>query len=256
MEDALIDLPSRDKTGTIVGDWHITGCWTKLCLKYGVIGPWSQPNWSVAFDRYSLSRGPRNGPLSLADFAITLLMNSRISSKDILALTNYFAQDHIRQQTDSLTATLARCGELADLCPADITQLGEFLDALIYQVSGIGKAKAYKGLAAWAPSHVFMLDVAVCKALTGREEKPSHFPSVKLIERFKSILMEHHGTLKNLGERLAVAAILPAPLPSVRVLDSLIWFDWWACQNYVQDFGSWVQPDWDGGQHKLLRITT
>jgi hypothetical protein len=253
MDDAAINLPRRDNRDTVVGAWKITGCWTKLCLKYGVIGPWSHPNWSIAFDRYALSRGPKSGPPSLADFAVTLLMNSGIRTSEILALTNYLGRDDVLRQIDSLMATLIRRDGLKELSDDDVTQLGEFLDALMNQVRGVGNAKAYKGFSAWAPAHIFMLDRAVRKALTGSESGPPFFSSAELINRFRLILRAHYGTLSELGGRLSIAADLPAPISAVRVLDSLIWFDWWACQNNAEDFGDWVRPDWDGEQHKLLQ---
>src|SRR5687768_3470242 len=60
-------------------DWPITAPWLKLSLKYGIVGPWKAPNWSVAFDGHSAARGPARSSVSIADFAVTSLMNSNVA---------------------------------------------------------------------------------------------------------------------------------------------------------------------------------
>jgi len=65
------------------GHWIITAPRLKLAIKYGVLGGERTANPSVAFDAYALGRGPKAGIPTIADFAMTVVMNSNVTGADI-----------------------------------------------------------------------------------------------------------------------------------------------------------------------------
>jgi hypothetical protein len=143
--------------------WHITNPRLKLALKYGLgsDGPWRPPqsNWSVAFDAYALKRGPRTGLPTLADFAITRLMNSRVTNRDIGTLGSWLAVKGNFEKLGSLQIGLAKVEGLHRADNKTVRQIGAL----------VGRAKIFKWLSAWAPDHIPMLDPLHFISLGGNE---------------------------------------------------------------------------------------
>jgi Family of unknown function (DUF6308) len=232
--------------------WRITGLWVKLSLKYGVIEkPWGEaPNASTAFDRYALTRGPGNGPPTVADLAVTTLMNSNVTRADLALVSDWLLTPNHRATVAETTRLLQRCNSLADMPKSTLEAVGSLMSQ-IEELHGIKTAKVAKWFAAWAPAHVPMIDQYVGDALVYPPEKLANASWATLLARFKTILENNLPVLESLGKRLAKEVALPDAVPAARVLDNLIWFDW-ACENYAQDFADWVRPrDDSAGEHVL-----
>jgi hypothetical protein len=233
----VINIPGE---GGYDGPWAITHPLLKLALKYGVFGPWAGPtNWSVEFDRYALSRSPAAGPPRLTDLVATVLMNSGVRKEGLRGLSTWLGTETVQSAATHLALTLAQSTGLAD---ASLDELGAFGESAM-TVHGIGPATAFKWLAAWAPAHVPMLDSLVLKALVGGEPRAARTPR-KALPRFQELLRQHLADLTDLGRQLAalLSPALQPPLPPVRVLDSLIWFDWWMSSRYYQgEFKVWLR---------------
>jgi hypothetical protein len=163
-------------------------------------------------------------------------MNSRVTTKDLLNVTAWLRTRENRELLDRVRVSLSSAGGLADLTAPGLASVGKLLESLM-SINNIKAAKASKWLAAWAPAHVPMIDRWVNEALTGGRRASANL----LIElsRFRAILLEHREVLEELGRWLA-ARVGVRTIPAVRVLDSLIWFDWWACEAYAADFEAWI----------------
>ena len=63
--------------------------------------------------------------------------------------------------------------------------------------------------------------------------------------RFRELLRAHQPLLTHIGEWLGgrLSGHLTRAVPPVRVLDSLLWCDWWACWQPEGDFRLWIIPD-------------
>jgi hypothetical protein len=240
-------IPRGEQTKT----WRISGLWLKLSLKYGVIGRWrGVPNASTAFDRYALTRGPRNGPPTVADFAVTTLMNSNATGADLALVSDWLLDSNHRATVGEATRLLQQCNSLADMPKATLETVGSLMDQ-IEGLHGIKTAKVAKWFAAWAPAHVPMIDQYVGDALIYPPEKLGNASWATLLARFQAILKNNLPVLESLGRRLAKEVALADAVPATRVLDNLIWFDW-ACEYYAKDFADWVRPNDDlAGEHNL-----
>ena len=236
MDDIKIIVPPAGKTPR----WCISAPWLKLCLKYGLEGPWgpANVNRSFAFDRYALSRGPRNGPPTVADLAVTLLMNSGVTGDDIALASEWLERKEIAQRIDAVSDFLNSCQGLQNASPQALAELGELLKEAD-SIQGIGTAKAAKWFSAWAPAHVPMIDQYVMDALIGRYER--NCPWVECLDKFRNILLDHFDSLNLLGRELSSVGHLSAEITPVRILDSLLWFDWWAVST--GDFAHWITTD-------------
>jgi hypothetical protein len=237
-----IRIPDYRYSGT---SWRITHPKLKLALKYGVVGPWKAPNWSVAFDAHALSRGPNKGTPTLADFCVTSLMGSRPRTADLTRLTTWLVVKKNAREVSRLTDVLQACRSLCDAPPEAVRQIAILADRMIQDkkaLRGIGLAKVYKWLAAWAPAHVPMFDSLVHHALTGYWPTYWRARSDVLLERFRSLLLEHIDVLNDLGRWLfsALDGSIPAAITPIRVLDSLIWFDWGPYPG--RDFKAFFRP--------------
>jgi hypothetical protein len=250
---AEIRIPARRKPEA---PWRITEPYLKLALKYGLVGPWGPPNLSVAFDAHALSRGPGKGPPTLADFWVTALMGSRPRGTQVTQLQTWLRVPRNAAKINDLAQALAVCQGLEAASPVTIKLLASVADQMIQDqkiLKGIRLAKIYKWLAAWAPAHVPMFDAQVHDALT--EYSPTYLlhSSTDLLERFREILLDHLDLLQKLAKRLSsdLDNLVPAPIPPVRVLDGLIWFDWGSYHQTA--FSEWFLPFTGGDCYKLTK---
>lgn len=229
------------------GPWTIKHSWLKLELMYGLLGPWT-PNWSLAFDTYAATRGPLAGAPNLADFCLTTLMNSRLRTTDVQRLTAWLAVPENRARLEDARACLAKTKGLADATDRDLTPLASLIDSMVEDrgaLRGIHMAKIYKWLAAWAPAHVPMIDRYVHDALTNRARRGS-VPALELLRRFRRLVRDNARSIAALQQaflRDAHPEKDPRPaLTAVRVVDKLLWFDWWGIYRYAGELGRWVTP--------------
>ncbi len=128
-------------------------------------------------------------------------------------------------------------------------RLATFTDAAIQdkeRLKGIRVARIFKWLSAWAPAHVPMIDSELHCALTGYYPTSWLHESAVLLQRFQAIVAAHVGPLREVGQRVAAVwpQHFPAPIPPVRVLDNVVWFDWLAV--YGEDFREYVVPNDEG----------
>jgi hypothetical protein len=242
--------------------WRMTEPFLKLALKYGMIGPWQHRPWayfnrSVAFDAYSVTRGPDKGLPDLGDFCSTLMMGSGVDGDDLPRFLKWLSLPQTQADLERIRSALARCQGLHDLPADDLKMLGAFTDGAIQdkeRLKGISVARIFKWLSAWAPAHVPMIDSEVHNALTGYYPGSWLHESVLLLERFQSIVAGQSELLRQVGQRIAAdyAEHFPAPISPVRVLDNLIWFDWLAV--YWQDFREHVIPNDEGDCHRVTEL--
>jgi hypothetical protein len=242
--------------------WQITAPFLKVALKYGMIGrwrhdPWSYFNRSVAFDAYSVTRGPARGLPDLGDFCSTLMMGSGVDGNDLPRFLHWLALPETARDLEAIRQSFLRCEGLHDLPADDLRQLGAFTDAPIQdkvRMKGISLARVFKWLSAWAPAHVPMIDSEVHCALTGYHPSYRRHESAVLLRRFQTVVAAHVEPLREVGRRIATAwpDHFPEPIPPVRVLDNLVWFDWLAV--YGQDFREYVVPNDEGGRHEVTDL--
>lgn len=242
--------------------WQITAPFLKVALKYGMVGrwrhdPWAYFNRSVAFDAYSITRGPSRGLPDLGDFASTLMMGSGIDGDDLPRFLRWLALPETTRELEAIRQSFLRCEGLQDLSADDLRQFATFTDAAIQdkeRLKGISVARIFKWLAAWAPAHVPMIDSEVHCALTGYYPGDWLHESAVLLRRFQAIVATHVGSLGEVGRRVAAAwpDHFPGPIPPVRVLDNLMWFDWLAV--YWEDFHEYVVPNDAGDRHEVTEL--
>ena len=134
--------------------WRITSPFLKLALKYGVIGPWRSPNWSIAFDAYALRRGPQQGLPTRADFTVTLLMNSRADSRDLNPLTAWMRDSTSVRELSSIRNGLMRTAGLHERSHPDIEHLGGLVNRMITANPSEHDQASCRSRAAPAPSRV------------------------------------------------------------------------------------------------------
>lgn len=151
--------------------WVITYPRLKLGLKYGLIGPWKGNNWSQAFDAYTAKRWPDARLPTVTDMVASVLMNSRASTTDLKTLTGMLNERPFARMLEGLRSRLAQYASL-EAAPRELAHLigdtaQRIWDRNEKKAGGIGKAKAFKWLAAWAPAHVPMVDALVFQALAG-----------------------------------------------------------------------------------------
>ncbi len=243
--------------------WRITEPFLKLALKYGMIGPWWHNPWtyvnpSVAFDAYSATRGPAKGLPDLADFTSTLMMNSRVNGEDVARFLRWLGLPETVAGLEAIRQALMRSEGLHDLAVDTLRMLGEFTDRVIHdweRLKGISVAKVFKWLSAWAPAHMPMIDREVHNALTGYDPGVWLHESGILLQRFQAIVADHAEALNELGRRVAACwpEHFPAPIPPVRVLDNLLWFDR-RLAVYREDFREYVLPNDDGDHHEVTEL--
>lgn len=251
-DSAVIVIPS-EYAGS---EWRITHPRLKLGLKYGLIGPWSHWNWSQEFDAYTAGRGPRHGPASLTDLVMTTLMNSRVSTANLKDVSTWIAQKEFKRRIQRLCSVLSPFPSLLD-APDDAARLiGETAQA-IWDMDpkrgGMGMAKSFKWLSAWAPEHVPMIDKLVWTAL-----KHGSTGLGDAVSRFRQLCIDNEEVLARLmrwlNSRLAAMGS-SAKVSRVRVLDSLIWFDWMIDQRYRHDFDAFVRMGKKGAsEHPLTPL--
>jgi hypothetical protein len=233
------------------GVWRVTAAYLKLRLKYGIIGrlkhqPWGYINRSTAFDAHALLRGPQSGLPDHSDFLLTLAMNSRINGDDVARFDQWWRDGATQQQLGEIRDALMGCADLAAASPEILQPVAAFADQLIEdqeRLKGLKIAKIFKWLSAWAPAHIPMLDNVVAYDILAYVEKPyAGHKSLDLLLRFQSLVRSHSVGLRRLGEQISadLGAAIASPLPAVRTLDSLLWFDWELWRK--EYFHEWVQP--------------
>lgn len=236
-----ITIPAK---GEYEGQWRINYPFMKLRLKYGHLGTWN-PNWSLEFDRYAATRGPKKGLPNLVDASTTMLMNSRIRTTDVKTLGSWLAVPENVDRLAAVQQALACVSGLADLPRKSIVLVGRLLDDMIWgrELQGVRMAKITKWLAAWAPAHIPMIDKHVYQAMTGNQPL-GRVPMADVLTQFQKIVVANHADLSRLGKLLGSRLdVEESTISPVRVLDSLIWFDWWAIYQYAADFRRWVAPN-------------
>ena len=224
--------------------WNITFPYLKLALKYGLVGPWrSNFNRSVLFDAYSLCRGPDKGPPNSTDFLVTLLMASGVSKKDLERLETWLDDPRSQGCLKVLADALMACKGLHDMPVEAVGLLGEVTDSMIRdkKLKGIRGAKVFKWLSVWACSYVPMFDSALHCLFAGYEPnygKNYYQPPSILLKDYQELLQCHFAQLEALGRQLANdlnaandLTKLPGPISPVRILDSLLWFDYMLYKN-------------------------
>jgi hypothetical protein len=157
---------------------------------------------------------------------------------------------------EAVREALASVDGLAELPRKSVVLLGRLLDDMISgrELQGVRMAKITKWLSAWAPSHVPMIDKHVYQAVTGN--KPlGKVPMADVLTRFQKLLVANFDQLSKLGTLLASRLDLTeGTITPVRVLDSLIWFDWWAIYQYSSEFRRWLAPNnGPGAREHLVR---
>ncbi len=236
--------------------WDINYPFLKLSLKYGHVGTWT-PNWSLAFDLHSASRGPGDGPPSLADLAVTTLMNSRLRSADVKTVTSWLAVRENASRLEAVRKHLAAVRGLAELPRKSISVVGALIDEMIAgrELRGVRMAKVMNWFSAWAPAHIPMIDRHVYWAMTNDAALGS-VPMAEVLGRFRTLLVTHQDDLVRLGHLLAQRlGVIDGTITPVRILDSLIWFDWRAIHQYASEFQRWVAPNnAKGANSHLVRL--
>jgi hypothetical protein len=238
--------------------WRLNAPYLKLALKYGVVGPWRASfNASVVFDGYSLSRWSGGLPNS-ADLLITTLMNSQVKPWDVQRLEAWSAIPENLTALKTLRDTVRSVAGLHELSAEALKQIGNLIDRMIRDQENLKYfrgAKVFKWLSAWACWHIPMIDNELHQALTGY--KPSYSDgqyehASVLLSDYQQLLLRHFEQLEFLGRQLAddLDGLLPGPISPVRVLDSVLWFDWVGC--YKPEFnGKWLGPR-NEGEHEIL----
>ena len=259
------EVISVSRKGISLPDWKITAPRLKLALKYGIgPSPWKSPNWSVEFDRYASGRGPNAGLPSLVDLSVTNLMNSRVVTADLKRATAWLAEDQTHRDLNALRDRLRGSGGLADLTVETIADVGNLVDQMRGNIDdgalgedgrrplyGFGLAKPFKWFAAWAPAHIPMIDSKVAAALTDIDRATAAPDATVLLTRFRELLLSHQRILERLSVWLA-RQLDNLPIPPVRVLDSLLWLDWWGCCGPEKYFSNWINPDENRRDHYAL----
>ena len=180
--------------------WRITAARLKLALKYGIAdeGPWKPiaSNLSVTFDAYTLRRGPMSGLPNLADLAVTQLMNSRVNSRDVQRLALWLSLDANRARLTAVRDAIKSFEGLHDADDDAVREVGTLVDQMMVEqddngrrtLHGIGPAKVFKWLSAWAPAHIPMIDRYVAGALIDMEPGLRSPGAGELLSRFQKLL--------------------------------------------------------------------
>lgn len=228
-------MPSASaRRGTL--PWDIIDPERKLAAKTwacGLAATW--PTW--AFDAYRMGRRSDNR-ITGADMVVTLLMRSRLASVEM---------DALMAKASEIEAAL---GDIPDqpLASADLDALEPELLRLFKACrSGhVAIAKVTKLLTLLRPQLLPILDREVIGSLFGTRwsgrADPDDFAedAFYALSEFKRVLVYKEGDIDNLAVCNHVAAAttagmrargLPEPvevgITAVRVLESLLWFDWW-----------------------------
>jgi len=177
-----------------------------------------------------------------ADLFATLLMNSGVDKADVRAFM---------ARAEAVGAAL-RAVPTSDLADATDEAVHDVLEPLFREcrLPGIGIAKVTKLLSMKRPRFIPMIDSQVLDALYGRASPgPSEAAAfgewaTAAVLRFRALLLhgENRASLKETAAQTTVAVSrelsrrgVDAPHPSfseVRVLDNLLWFDWWGYEYF------------------------
>jgi hypothetical protein len=237
--------------------WQINVPYLKLALKYGLIGPWrGENNPSIQFDNYCQTRGAKKDLPNLEDFRKTKLMNSNVDGKDENCLGKWLKSKYGLAQIKRIAAALDGIASLCELPDESLQTIAEITYGMIMDqesLKNIRIAKVYKWLAAWASEHIPMIDTELYFAFTNDQTMRNgkwvinydSMTAVKLgsvLKDYKELLCSHHEQLIELGKCLAHECQLCLPVSPVRILDNLIWMDWYALRKYTEfKDGCWVE---------------
>lgn len=249
---AVAELPP-DITRVPTDDlWDIADPWQKLRDKYFDGGTVLSREFDLYAARRSTDSGWRNR-LEGADITATLLMHSQAESRDV---------DTLFGRSDAIEVALSAVPTDLDLADADLdadlrlrADLAELFR--VCKLTGIGVAKASKLLCLKRPRLIPMIDQYVRKALYNRvadiepplPDKPEEFGRrvVQEVTAFRRVMLwerEKRGPgLTNLVVLQALAGELNRELASgagltgeivtpVRVLDNLLWMDWYGAVHH------------------------
>lgn len=226
------------------GPWEIGDPIGKLNAKYFAVGRaicWKTMDFEVYRARSRRSECWQDR-LEGADLMATHMMNSRLRDVEAFALMG---------QAPKIEAALKDLPD-EDLAEVELRHVRPALRALFqgFRVNGIGLAKVTKILALKRNRLVPMLDRYVISALFGRSaggtpRDPAEFADLAIdaMTRFRELMLWSDGVRSNLpvlryvtfkveeaiGAHLRVTSTISerVDISPVRVLDSLIWFDWW-----------------------------
>ena len=177
--------------------WRVSAPYLKLALKYGVIGPlqhkpWEYLNRSVAFDAYTLTRGPETGIPDHRDFLHTLEMNSGINGDDVLRFDLWWRDSATQAELRHLREALMTCTGLSTASREVVVTMADFADRMIddqERLKGMRVAKVFKWLSTWAPAHVPMLDNVLAYDLLIYVQEPyDGLTRLDLLLRFQALL--------------------------------------------------------------------
>jgi hypothetical protein len=234
--DLVITIPPRLSFGETAGPWKIRHAVDKLKRKYGDFLE------SREFDGYSAERAIQDSSwrnrLEMADLLITCLMQSQIEKRPAVI-------DALMERRPGIEAAMLQVPDGLAL-ELDIPELvWQKLETLFreFRVKGVSLATITKVLCLKRPALIPMLDNHVMRFLFkgGRpcdnEDliQPDAAVGVMGMKQFRQLML-HGENLKALAwvrdalnpwlNSLKVSSRV-APAPSlVRVLDSLLWYDW------------------------------
>jgi len=232
MAGAVIEIPAK-LDGVRTGDVrHVGGLVNKLVTKYG--GEQRKPSCSLEFDRYGALEEGRDlawsDRLLPQDIAITVLMNSKVSTDDVEALLG--RKDAIERALKEVPRDVDLFGPVSDEAWGKVKGLFGAME-----VHGIGLAKMTKVLCLKRPRLIPMLDSYVMEALYAKEwpdvdEDTYAEAGVAAMKTLAALYF--HGenaaavdvATSSINEWLRTSGeAVPVQITSVRVLESVLWYE-------------------------------
>jgi hypothetical protein len=241
------------------GQWQINAPYLKLALKYGLVGPWQgNNNPSIQFDAYCQKRGPKKGLPSIEDFHQTRLMNSNVDGDDEKRLERWLGSEHGMAQINRVVVALEDVPSLRELSDDRLQTIADVAYGMTLDQTwlwNIRLPKVFKWLYTWASEHIPMIDTELYFAFAEEERSMSDggwagidYDSLtvdrisSVLRDYKILLCRHHEQLVELGKRLGHECKLPIPVSPVRILDNLIWMDWYAVKKYAEfQLDGWIE---------------
>ncbi len=238
----VITIPDRLQQGETCCTWSIKHGIAKLQLKY------SEFRDSLEFDGYVAARAAESpawrNRIEMADLLMTRFMQSQIERRP-------GAIEAVMENRSKIETALAMIPADLDLEQAISDQTWHHLESLFvaFRVSGVALATMTKVLSMKRPALIPMIDDHVRRFLfrhgwprDGRRLiRPDAAAGVRCMKQFRE-LMQYERNLQVLTAirnemsswfvgRTASSGASPA-LSLVRVLDSLLWYDWQGCENF------------------------
>jgi hypothetical protein len=169
-------------------------------------------------------------------------------------------------------AALEDVPSLRELSDNRLLTIADVAYGMIMDQTSLGNSrlpKVFKWLATWASEHIPMIDTELYFAFAEEERTISEgrwagidYDTLtvdkisSVLRDYKILLCSHLEQLVGLGKRLGDECKLQFPISPVRILDNLIWMDWYAVKDYTEfqldgwiDFKSKVKG---ARHHKIL----